>query len=114
MSLRMREATVADEQFGSGGVNRRVQIAPLRSRLVEVAVEEIERHLLQLAGGGAGDAVSFLRVEHELELLTGQLQGVGHLQGVLKEDVVVFEVVEDEQLALEVLGLGRQSGIAVA
>ncbi len=48
------------------------------------AVEEVHRHLLQLPRGGAGDAVSLLRIQHELELFDRQLQSVGHLQRVLE------------------------------
>src|SRR6185369_12710135 len=82
-----------------------VATAPLIYALLQCTVEEVHRHLLQLARGCARDSVSLLWVQHKLELFAGELQGVGHLQRVLEQHVVIFEIVEDEKLALQVCRL---------
>src|ERR1039458_5662293 len=85
-----------------------------RLRLFQRAVEEVHGHLLQLARRGAGDAVGLLRVQHELELLARQLQGIGHLQGVLEQHVVILEIVKDEELAFQVCRFRGEGGVLIA
>src|SRR6185369_14358584 len=50
-----------------------VATAPLIYVLLQRAVEEVHRHLLQLPRCGACDSVGLLRIQHELELLARQL-----------------------------------------
>src|SRR6267154_1891784 len=66
---------------------------------LQVSIEEIEHGGVHLACGRATDTVSLLRIELQLELLARQLQRVDHLERILKQYVVVFQIVRDHQLA---------------
>src|ERR1017187_2170197 len=96
---------------GLPGLARRSSVS---RALLQLAIEEVHGHLLQLARRGAGDAVSLLRVQHELELLARQLQGIGHLQGVLEQHVVILEIVKDEELAFQVCRFRGEGGVLIA
>ena len=54
---------------------------------------------------GPADAVALLRINHHMEDLAGFFQRVRHLQRVLKEHVVVFEIVNDQKLGFEFRGV---------
>src|SRR4051794_32669907 len=78
----IRRNSRADKVEFSGFL--RVATAPLIYVLLQRAVEEVHRHLLQLASRCSRDSVGFLGIQHELELLAGELQRIGHLQRVLE------------------------------
>jgi hypothetical protein len=57
----------------------------------EVVFDQVEQVRLI---GRSGDAVGFVGVDHEVELLAGFDQGFNHLDAVLEMDVVVTGAVE--------------------
>src|SRR5258706_146406 len=60
---------------------------------LQTAIEEIKHSGVHLACGRATDTVSLLWIELQLELLARQLQRVDHLERILKQHVVVFQIV---------------------
>src|SRR6185436_17033607 len=63
----------------------------------QTPLEEIEHGGFQLPCRGATDLVRLLRVQGQFELFARGLQRAEHLQRVLKQHVVVFDVVRDHQ-----------------
>ena len=68
--------------------------------LFQVSLEEVRRQLQQMLSRGPSYAVALLRIDHHREKLARPFQRVAHLQGVLKQDVVVLNIVDDQQLRL--------------
>src|SRR6185437_2923140 len=63
---------------------------------LERGIEEFDQRLIQLPGRGTADAMGLLRIDDHAELLPGAFQGSGHLHGVLKEHVVILQVMENK------------------
>ena len=74
------------------------------SLLLEHLLKEGSLLLHHVSTGLAADAVAFLRVDDGLVGLAGLLEGIHHLEGVGEEHVVVLDVVQEQEAALEIGG----------
>ena len=64
----------------------------------------IFHHVKQMSSRGwAGDAVGFIGIEHETELLAGLDQRIDHLDGVLQVDVVVARAVGEQERSVQLV-----------
>src|ERR1700733_5228696 len=82
--------------------------------LLRMFLEEICYRFEQLPADRAGYTVAFTGVDGHVEELPGLFQGLGDLHGVLEEHVIIFEIVNDEQVGFQVGGIihGRAGAVA--
>ena len=72
---------------------------------LQILQNEIGHHLIHMfLLQRIRDAVALRRIEHQIELLSGLLQLVRELQGLLHVDVVVHRAVYQQNPAVEIFG----------
>src|SRR5579871_327802 len=112
----LRAAVVAGEGSRAGAAAAYRSVAPLApsgmppvaaatARSLQVLFKEVSFLFEELSAERSAHSVTLLRIHDHVEDAAGAFERIGHLHGVLKEHVVVFDVVQHEEFAFQFLGV---------